>query len=174
MLRIDEKLPDFDLPGYLKGEIKNFKLSDHKGKWVVLFTYPADFTFVCPTEVRGFNADYEDFKKLNAEVLGLSVDSPESHQKWVVQEWKELNYPLLSDVDSVSIRDWNVDTKNENGKIIALRATFIIDPDGKLKHYTVSHNDVGRSVDETLRVLEAFQTGKLCPVDWHSGEKTIN
>ena len=86
MLRIDEKLTDFDLPGYLKGGIKNFKLSDYIGKWVVLFTYPADFTFVCPTEVKGFNEHYDKFKKLNAEVLGLSVDSAESHQKWVVQE----------------------------------------------------------------------------------------
>ncbi len=174
MLRVDEKFPDFKIAGYFNGEVKDFKLSDYHGKWLVLFTYPADFTFVCPTEVKGFNNEHHDFKKLNAEVLGLSVDSPESHKEWIKQEWHELNYPLLSDEKATHIKAWNVDTKDEKGKIVALRATLIISPDGVLKHYTVSNNDVGRSVDETLRVLEAFQTGKLCPVDWHHGEKTIN
>lgn len=174
MLKINETIPDFELMGFYKDEIKSFKLSDYRGKWVVLFTYPADFTFVCPTEVNGFNSDHDAFKKMNAEVLGLSVDSPHSHKAWVEREWKTLNFPLLSDTEKEVIHKYNIDTKDSELGTVALRATFIIDPDGKLKHYAVSHNDVGRSVDETLRILEALQTGKLCPVDWHQGQKTLN
>jgi len=174
MLKINDKMPDFDLMGFYKDEIKAFKLSDYHGKWVVLFTYPADFTFVCPTEVKGFNGHYDDFKKLDAEILGLSVDSPHSHKAWIEREWKELNFPLLSDTEKEIIIKYGIDTRDAELGVVALRATFIIDPDGKLKHYTVSDNDVGRSVEETLRVLEALQTGKLCPVDWHHGETTLN
>lgn len=174
MLKIGHPIPEFELPGYDKEGIREFKSSDYTGKWLVLFSYPADFTFVCPTEVKAFNQHYSDFQKLNAEVVALSVDSPESHQKWVEQEWKELAYPLLSDTDYTFIKEWNIDTKNDEGRMEALRATFIIDPDDILKYYVVSDNNVGRSIDETLRVLEALQTGKLCPVEWHSGEETLN
>jgi len=174
MLKIGQPIPKFELPGYNKGGIKNFKSSDYHGKWLVLFSYPADFTFICPTEVKAFNEHYDKFQKLNADVVALSVDSPESHQKWVEQEWKELSYPLLSDTDFKFVTDWNIETKDDDGKTVALRATFIIDPDSILKYYVVSDNNVGRSIDETLRVLEALQTGKLCPVEWQHGEKTLN
>lgn len=174
MLHIGQLVPEWELPGFYKGDIKQFKSSDYRDKWLVLFSYPADFTFICPTEVRAFNEHYNKFQKLNADVVALSVDSPESHQKWVEQEWKELAYPLLSDTDYKLIKGWNIDTKNDEGRIEALRATFIIDPEGILKYYVVSDNNVGRSVEETLRVLEALQTGKLCPVDWHQGEATLN
>jgi len=174
MIHVGNKAPNWELKGFFNGQIKAFKNSDYTGKWLVLFSYPADFTFICPTEVKGFNAHYGKFQQLNAEVAGLSVDSPESHQKWVEQEWKELAYPLLSDTDYTFVKDWNIDTKDDDGKTVALRATFIVNPEGILKYYVVSDNNVGRSIDETLRILEALQTGKLCPVDWQHGEETLN
>lgn len=174
MIKIGQPIPGFELSGYDKKGIRQFKSSDYHGKWLVLFSYPADFTFICPTEVKAFNSHYADFQKLNTEVAALSVDSPESHQKWVEQEWKELAYPLLSDTDYKFIKDWNIDTKNDEDRIESLRATFIIDPEGKLRYYVVSDNNVGRSVEETLRVLEALQTGKLCPVEWEPGQATLN
>lgn len=174
MIKIGEKLPDFELNGFYNDEIKKFKLSDYYGKWVVLFSYPADFTFVCPTEVRGFNEKSGEFKKLNAQVLGFSVDSAWSHKAWVEKEWRKLDFPLLSDTEKNLIYQYGIDTLDQEAGVVALRATLIINPDGILKYYVVSDNDVGRSVEETLRVLEAFQTGKLCPVDWHQGEKTLN
>lgn len=174
MIKIGEKLPDFELNGFCNDEIKKFKLSDYRGKWVVLFSYPADFTFVCPTEVRGFNEKSGEFRKLNAQVIGFSVDSAWSHKAWVEKEWGKLDFPLLSDTEKNLIYQYGIDALDQEAGVVALRATLIINPDGALKYYVVSDNDVGRSVEETLRVLEALQTGKLCPVDWHQGEKTLN
>lgn len=174
MIKIGEKLPDFELSGFYNDEIKKFKLSDYRGKWVVLFSYPADFTFVCPTEIRGFNEKAGEFKKLNVQVLGFSVDSPWSHKAWVEKEWGKLDFPLLSDSEKNLIYQYSIDALDQEAGVVALRATFIVNPDGVLKYYIVSDNDVGRSVEETVRVLEALQTGKLCPVDWHHGERTLN
>ncbi|HHT9125126.1 MAG TPA: peroxiredoxin [Candidatus Brocadiia bacterium] len=170
MVKIGALAPDFKLEGYYNDKIKDFSLKDYKGKWIVLFFYPLDFTFVCPTEVTEFSKRYSEFKKVNAEVLGVSVDSVYSHKDWV-EKIGGLKYPLLSDFKKEASRNYEV-LVEEKG--FALRATFIIDPDGVFKYFVMSDVSVGRSVSEILRILNALQTGKLCPVEWKPGEKTLN
>jgi len=170
MIKVGNLAPDFQLEGYLKDKFKDYNLKDFKGKWLVLLFYPLDFTFICPTEITGFNARLDDFKKLNSAVVGVSVDSVHSHKKWADTDLGGLEFPLLSDFHKRTSRDYNVLIEDEG---VALRGTFIIDPEGKIRHLTVSDNDVGRSVDETLRVLSALQTGKLCPVNWKPGDATV-
>ncbi|MBI2052663.1 MAG: peroxiredoxin [Candidatus Ryanbacteria bacterium] len=171
MLKIGEEAPDFKLQGYIDGKFKDFALKQFRSKWLVIFFYPLDFTFVCPTEIRQFSKRYEDFKKLKADVVGVSVDSVHSHKAWVEGPLGKIRFPLLSDFHKKMSRDYDVLIDDEG---VALRGTFIIDPYGKLRYMVVSDNDVGRSVEETLRVLAALQTGKLCPVEWTPGKKTLN
>lgn len=152
---------------------KQISLTDFRGKWVVLFFYPLDFTFVCPTEIAGFGKAYEDFRDLDAEVIAASTDSKHSHLAWRRQEetLRDLPFMLLADNTKQVARDYNV-LKEETG--YALRGTFIIDPDGVLQYMVVHNEDVGRSVEETRRVLEALQTGELCPCNWKKGENTLS
>src|SRR3989338_1430275 len=173
MLKIGQPVPEFTLQGILNGKVSNYALAKQKNKWTVIFFYPLDFTFVCPTEIRGFNKHFEEFKKLKADIWGISVDSVHSHRVWIEQDFKSLKFPLLSDFNKEVTREYEVDTEAEEGTV-ALRGTFIVDPEGKLRHVAVSDNDVGRSVEETLRIVQALQTGKLCPVEWEPGEKTLN
>ncbi|UFS72811.1 peroxiredoxin [Geomonas sp. RF6] len=152
-------------------EFKRISLSDYKGKWLVLFFYPADFTFVCPTEIKGFSEALESFRKMNAEVVGASTDSKYSHLAWVQRgDLGKLGFPLLSDINKEVARDYGCLDEKEG---MALRALYIIDPQGVLQYQVVHNMDVGRSVEETLRVLEALQTGGLCPLGWKHGEKTL-
>ncbi|HEY6839247.1 MAG TPA: peroxiredoxin [Geobacteraceae bacterium] len=172
---VGEKVPNFTLDALVGAEqgkeFKRISLSDYRGKWVVLFFYPMDFTFVCPTEIKGFNAALAEFKKLNAEVLGASVDSKYSHLAWLKSgAIGDLKYPLLSDIRKEVARQFGILDEKEG---VALRGLFIIDPDGVLQYELVHNLSVGRSVDETLRVLEALQTGELCPLGWKPGEKTL-
>lgn len=151
------------------------RLADYEGKWLVLFFYPLDFTFVCPTEIRGFNERLDEFTDLGAEVLGVSVDSVFSHRAWIKQAATEgglgvLKFPLASDITKETSRAYGV-LLEEAG--IALRGLFIIDPHGVLRYQLVSDLNVGRSIEETLRVLQAFQNGGLCPINWKPGEKTL-
>ena len=168
--KVGQKAPYWEgqavVPG---GEFKTLKLSDYEGKWLVFFFYPLDFTFVCPTEIKGYSARYEDFRKRNADIVGASTDSVYSHQAWL-KELGELRYPLLSDNSHEIARKYGI-LVEEKG--IALRGTFIVDDKGVLRYSVVHDLSVGRSVDETLRVLEALQSGQLCPVDWHPGQKTL-
>ena len=168
-LRVGQKAPDFTVEGYFKGEIKKYSLSDYEGKWVVLFFYPLDFTFVCPTELMELNKKHSDFEKEDTVILGISVDSPYSHKAWA-KEMGDFHYPLLSDLTKEV--SWLYKVLLEE-KGISLRGTFLISPEGKLRHYTVNDLDVGRNIDELLRLLHAFQTGELCPVSWKKGEKTL-
>jgi len=173
--KVGEPAPGFTLEalvGTEKGkEFRRIALSEFRGRWVVLFFYPMDFTFVCPTEIKGFNAALDSFKKLNAVVLGASTDSKYSHLAWVQRgELGNLQFPLLSDLKKETAISYGCLDEKEG---VALRALFIIDPDGVLQYQVVHNLDVGRSVDETLRVLEALQTGSLCPLGWHPGDKTI-
>ena len=170
MVKIGSPAPNFHLEGFSKGHFKKYELKDFKGKWLVVFFYPLDFTFVCPTEIREFSARYPEFKKLNAEVLGVSVDSVHSHEAWVEGSLGAINFPLLSDFHKKMARDYEVLLEDEG---VALRATLLIDPYGKVQYALLCNNDVGRSVAETLRVLAAFQTGKLCPAEWKPGQKTL-
>ncbi|MBI5370191.1 peroxiredoxin [Candidatus Uhrbacteria bacterium] len=151
------------------GEFQQVSLADYRNKWLVLFFYPLDFTFVCPTEITGFSKRLDEFTALGACVLGGSTDSVHSHKAWL-KDLGELNYPLFSDITRALSCDYGV-LLDEKG--IALRGTFIIDPDGILRYALYHDLGVGRSVDETLRVLKALQTGELCPVNWHEGEKTL-
>ena len=170
MIKVGEKAPQFTAEACVNGEFKTISLSDYRGKWVVLFFWPLDFTFVCPTEIKGFAHKEEEFKKLGAVVLGASTDSVHSHKAWQEKDLPEVRFPLLSDMSHVLSKDYGV-LIDEKG--IALRGTFIIDPDGILQYAVISNLNVGRSVEETLRVLKACQTGDLCPVEWEPGRETL-
>ena len=163
--------PPFTLDAVVNQEFKKISLSDYQGKWVVLFFYPGDFTFVCPTEIKGFNKALAEFTAANAQVLAVSVDSKFSHLSWIKSgALDKLEYPLLSDFSKQTARAYGV---LDEEKSSARRGLFIIDPNGVIQ-YTVVHSDkVGRSVDETLRVLKGLQTEELCPINWKPGDKTI-
>lgn len=151
------------------------RLADYAGKWLVLLFYPLDFTFVCPTELRGFSERYDDFKAEGAEVLGVSIDSVHTHRAWLTAPKDkgglgELRYPLASDATHQVSKDYGVyiDDKGHS-----LRGTFLVDPKGILRMSLVNDLDVGRSVDETLRTIQAFKTGGLCPIGWRPGQPTL-
>lgn len=169
MAKVRENAPEFKLKGILNEQIREYSISEYKGKWTVLYFYPLDFTFVCPTEVAEFSKRYDEFSKLNAEVLGVSVDSVHSHKEWIKQIGG-LKYPLLSDFNKEVSKRYDVLLEPEG---IALRAVFIINPEGIIKYHLVHDLAVGRSVEEVLRVLKALQTGELCPVGWTPGKQTL-
>lgn len=168
-LQIGNSAPEFQMEGYFKGEKKRYSLSDYRGKWTVVFFYPLDFTFVCPTELVDLSRRYSEFEDIDTQVLGVSVDSVYSHEAWL-KELGDFNYPLLSDITKEVSLSYRVLLEREG---ISLRGAFIIDPDGILKSYMVNDLAVGRNVDEILRLLKAFQTGDLCPVGWKQGGKTL-
>ncbi len=170
-VRVGKPAPDVKAQALAAdGSIKEVKLSDYRGKWVVLFFYPLDFTFVCPTEIRSFNDKYQDFKKLGAEVLTASTDSVYSHKAWQEHGLGKLNFPMVADTNHTWSRSFGVLVEDKG---VALRGTFIIDPDGVLRSAVVNDLPVGRSVDETIRTLQAFQTGELVQCGWKPGEKTL-
>lgn len=154
---------------------QDVKLTDYQGKWLVMFFYPMDFTFVCPTEILAMNDRYEDFKDLGADVLGVSTDTVYSHRAWIQTPREKnglgpLKFPLASDVTKRVSRAYGVLLEDEG---VALRGLFIIDPEGKVRYQVVHELNVGRSVDETLRVLQALQTGQMCGANWEPGQPTL-
>ena len=170
-IRVGKPSPGFSLEAVAGEEFKTVSLSDYRGRWVVLFFYPLDFTLVCPTEIRGFNAALPRFRELNTEVLAVSVDSKYSHLAWIKRgDLGKLEYPLLSDLRKEVSRSYGI-LDEESGA--AQRGLFIIDPQGNIQYLVVHNGDVGRSVDETLRILTALQTGELCPLGWKPGQKTL-
>jgi len=169
MVQVGQSAPDFELEGVVDTQFKPVKLSDYRGKWVVLFFWPLDFTFVCPTEVTAFSKRVDEFKKLDAEVLGASIDSKFTHLAWK-EDIGEINYPMLSDITKQVSREYGVLIEDQG---IALRGLFVIDPDGKLRYQVVHDLNIGRNVDEVIRVIKALQTGELCPVDWEEGLATL-
>ncbi|MEH2323461.1 MAG: peroxiredoxin [Nostoc sp.] len=180
-IRVGQQAPDFTATAVVDQEFKTIKLSDYRGKYVVLFFYPLDFTFVCPTEITAFSDRYEEFKKINTEVLGASVDSEFSHLAWIQTDRKsggvgDLNYPLVSDIKKEISAAYNV---LDPAAGIALRGLFLIDKDGIIQHATINNLAFGRSVDETLRTLQAIQyvqshPDEVCPAGWQPGDKTMN
>jgi alkyl hydroperoxide reductase subunit AhpC len=168
---VGSSAPPFTLDAVVNLEFKKISLSDYRGKWVVLFFYPGDFTFVCPTEIKGFSKSLNEFTKANSQVLAVSVDSKFSHLAWIRSgALDKLEYPLLSDFSKQTARAYGVlDEQNSHAR----RGLFIIDPNGVIQYRVVHSDKVGRSVDETLRVLKALQTEELCPVNWKPGDKTI-
>ena len=176
---VSQKAPDFSAEAYVNGEFKKISLSDYKGKKVVLFFYPLDFTFVCPTEILAFSDRLEEFRKRNTEVIGVSVDSQFTHRAWAQLDRSEggikgVNYPLLADISKKIARDYGVLMEDAG---IALRGLFMINKDGDLKHATINHLDLGRNVDEVLRLLDAIdyseQHGEVCPANWKPGQKAM-
>lgn len=163
--------PDFTLDAVVNQEFKKISLSNYRGKWVVLFFYPGDFTFVCPTEIIGFNKALDDFANINTVVLAASVDSKFSHMAWIKSgALNKLEYPLLSDFSKQTARAYGVLDEAQSS---ARRGLFIIDPNGVIQHMLIQSDKVGRSIDETLRVLKALQTEELCPINWKPGDKTL-
>ena len=175
---VGQKAPDFEVEGVYHHEFRTFKLAEYKGKWLVLFFYPLDFTFVCPTEILAFSERLKEFKEANCEVLGASVDSKFSHLAWLEKPVEEggikgLQYGLLADLDKSLATKYDV-----LAGAVSLRGLFIIDPEGYVQHSTINNLPVGRSVDDTLRVLKAFQYvrehgGEVCPADWKPGKDTM-
>jgi len=154
---------------------ENVKLSDYKGKWLVLLFYPLDFTFVCPTELTTFSDRYDDFEGIGADVIGVSTDSVHSHRAWLKTPRDKggvegLRYPLASDITKAVARDYGVLIEDKG---VALRGLFVIDPEGTLRYAVIHDLNVGRSADETLRVIQALQTGGLCQADWRPGQETL-
>lgn len=171
MPMIGQPAPQFNAQAvYDGGEIKNVSLQDFKGKWVVLFFYPLDFTFVCPTELTQFREMKAEFEKAGAVLFGASVDSVHSHKRWIRDDLGNLNYPLISDLTKRISRDYGV-LLEERG--IATRGTFIIDPDQKIQYMGIHNTDVGRDAREILRVLQGLQSGELCQAGWKKGDQHI-
>ena len=170
MLTVGMAAPDLDLIGAGKGKVGRYRLKDYTGGWVVLFFYPADFSFICPTEITEFSTNFSEFEKLNGVVLGASTDSCHSHKAWCETKLGKLNFPLLSDMSHQISEAYGTLIPEEG---ISLRGTFIIDPEGTLRYALYHDNNVGRSVKECLRVLAALQTGELCPASWEKGKPTL-
>jgi alkyl hydroperoxide reductase subunit AhpC len=170
MSLVTKKAPEFTIDAVVgDGDFKKISLSDFKGKYVVLFFYPADFTFICPTEIQEFSRRHDEFKEANTVILGCSTDSKHSHKAWIKNGLGTLNHPLLADFNKTISRDY--EALMENG--MALRATIIIDPEGVVQHASYNADLLGRSVSETLRLVQALQTGERCPVEWKPGAKTL-
>lgn len=159
----------------LKTLEEDISLEDYRGKWVILFFWPLDFTYVCPTEITAFSDRYKEFEHLDCHIIGVSVDSVHTHRAWIQTPRDrngigEVNYPLASDFHKEVARAYGV-LDDDSGA--AHRGLFIIDPEGILRYHVVTDMNIGRSVDETLRVLQALQAGGLCPANWKPGEKTL-
>ena len=172
-VRIGKPAPEFEAEAWTRGAHgpKKVGLSQHRGKWVVLFFYPRDFTFICPTEIASFGAIQKDFERENGVVIAVSTDSFYTHKAWFESDPRlaNINYPVIADTGHQVSGAFDV--LLEDGA--ALRGTFIIDPEGILRHMSINELDVGRNVNETLRVLQALRTGELCPVDWKPGQSTL-
>lgn len=152
------------------GKFKEISSTDYKGKWLVMFFYPLDFTFVCPTEITQFRDCLKDFKAAGAEVVGFSTDSVYSHQRWIKDDLGELGYPLAQDLTKRISREYGVLLEDKG---IATRGTFIINPEGKIMYMGIHNLDVGRDAKEILRVLTALKTGELCAAGWKKGDKHL-
>ncbi len=176
--KVGKPAPDFNLPSTKNMETlaENVKLSDYKGKWLVLLFYPLDFTFVCPTELISFSDRLEELQGIGAEVIGISTDSVHSHRAWLKTPQDKngiegVKYPLASDVGGKLAAKYNILVEEAN---IALRGLFIINPEGVLQYSVVHDLNIGRSVDETLRVLQGLQTGGLCAANWTPGQENLS
>lgn len=181
-LLVGDKAPQFTATALVGGDATKLtpenaftqvSLDDYKGKWLVFFFYPLDFTFVCPTEIKDFGKHYDKFKELNCEVLTASTDSQFSHLAWRSQDpgLQNLPYPMLSDFTGKVAKKYEV-LKKSTG--YALRGLYIIDPDGVIQYSVIHPEQAGRNVNEVMRVLQALQSGKLTPCGWEPGQDTLN
>ena len=174
---VGRELPDFELEVYHEDNTKKVKLSDYRGKWLVLLFYPADFTFICPTELTEAAMNYDKFKELNAEIISVSTDTVFVHKAWHdnSEAIKKVNYPMAADPTGKFCKALGTYLPNEG---MSLRATIIVDPEGVVKVYDIHDNSVGRSTAEILRRLGAAKyvfehEGLVCPASWSAGEDTL-
>ena len=176
MLTVGDRFPEYKLQAVVSldegKEFKELTGAAHPGKWKVVFLWPMDFTFVCPTEIAGFGRRNGDFADRDAQVLGASTDTHFVHLAWRKNhpDLKALPFPMLADTRRELSTALGVLHKTDG---VPLRATFIVDPEGIIRHVSVNDLNVGRNVDETLRVLDALQTDELCPCNWKKGEPTL-
>lgn len=174
---IGHEIPDAEVSAYHNNEIKKIKLSDYRGKWLILFFYPADFTFVCPTELKEMAEHYEEIQKLGGEVLSVSTDTVFVHKAWhdASEAIKKVKFPMVSDTCRELCRSFGTYIPEEG---MSLRGTFIIDPDGILRAVEVNDNSVGRNAKELVRKLQAAKFvrehgGNVCPASWEPGDETL-
>jgi peroxiredoxin (alkyl hydroperoxide reductase subunit C) len=173
MRTIGDRLPEFRLQAVLPDKQFGWIDNDtYRGQWLVLFFWPMDFTFVCPTEIAEFGQRSRDFADRDAQVLGASTDTQFVHLAWRKQhpDLADLSYPMLADTKRELSNALGILHKQEG---VPLRATFIVDPEGTIRWVSVNDLKVGRNVDEVLRVLDALQTDELCPCNWRAGEETL-
>jgi peroxiredoxin (alkyl hydroperoxide reductase subunit C) len=174
---IDQELPDITLEAYHEDDTKEISLRKQKGKWLVLLFYPADFTFVCPTELESAAEHYADFQKIDAEIMSVSTDTVFVHKAWhdTSEAIKKIKYPMLADPTGKLCKALGTYLEDEG---LSLRTTVIVDPKGKIKAYDIHSNDIGRSTDEILRKVQAAKFvdehgGNVCPVNWQPGQDTL-
>ncbi|MEK7657702.1 MAG: redoxin domain-containing protein [Patescibacteria group bacterium] len=177
MVKIGQTISDFELETFQNEEIKKVKLSNYRGKWLVLLFYPADFTFICPTELEEAAEHYEEFKKSGAEIMSVSTDTVFAHKAWhdTSPAIKKIKYPMAADPTGKLCREFGTYIEEEG---LSLRGSFIIDPDGVLKACEIHDNSIGRSAAEILRKLQAAKfvrdnKGLVCPASWKPGGKTL-
>ena len=177
MLKINEKVPDFQAQAYQDDRIKTVKFSDYRGKWMVLVFYPGDFTFICPTELQELASLYHQYKKEDAEVFSVSMDSVYVHKAWHDESpaIKTIEYAMIADPAGKLSREFGTLIEDEG---VSLRGSFIIDPEGLLKAIEIHDNSIGRSMKELLRKLQAAKfvrehKGQVCPASWEPGEETL-
>ena len=176
-VQINQRAPLFTENAFVEGKIKKISLSEFSGKWVVLFFYPADFTFVCPTELGEPADNYEKFKELGAEIISVSTDTAFTHKAWHdnSETIKKINYPMLADPTHSVCKAYGTLIPAEG---LALRATFVIDPEGVVKAFEFHNNDIGRNIEELIRKIQAAKfvrehSGEVCPMNWKPGSKTL-
>lgn len=177
MIKIGQKIPDLTLEAFHQEKIKKIKLSNYKGQWLILVFYPADFTFICPTELEELADAYYKFKKLGAEILSVSTDTVFVHKAWHDHSpaIKKIKFPMLADPTGKLCKEFGTYIENEG---LSLRGSFIIDPEGTLKAFEINDNSIGRKTEELLRKLQAAKfvkehKGLVCPASWKPGEKTL-
>lgn len=177
MIKINQTIPDLELEAFHNEKIEKVKLSEYRGKWLILIFYPADFTFICPTELGEIADHYEEFKKLDAEVMSVSTDTAFVHKAWHDNSptIKKIKFPMLADPTGKLCREFGTYIEDEG---LSLRGTFIINPDGILKAFEIHDNSIGRSAKELLRKLQAAKfvrehAGEVCPASWEPGKETL-
>jgi len=176
-LEINKEAPKFSAEIFQNNEFKKVNLDDYKGRWVVLFFYPADFTFICPTELGSLADAYPQFQELNTEILSVSTDTTFVHKAWWdnSETIRKIKFPMVADPTGKICRSYQTYIPEEG---LSLRGTFVIDPDGILKAFELHDNSIGRSIPELIRKIKAAQfvkenDGEVCPANWQPGEKTL-
>ncbi|OHB24296.1 MAG: peroxiredoxin [Parcubacteria group bacterium RIFOXYD2_FULL_52_8] len=182
MIHINHTIQDFEVTGYVDGDFKTFRSAEYRGKWMVLIFYPADFTFICPTELEDAQKHYTELKALGAEVFGVSTDTHFTHKAWhdASEAIKKVQFPLLGDPSGSLCRQFGtyIEDEADDDAGLSLRGTFIIDPDGIVKTIEIHANNIGRSGHELLRKLQAAKfvrenKGLVCPAEWEPGAETL-